>query len=112
GTAGIWFFSLDTPRLPVIAALRALGLPYMWAGVAVEADHGRGRVAYASSRRVGPGPRGAGVRALVEVGPQIAAPEDLVVELTARWWAFTWRAGRLWRVPAEHPPWPLHDASA
>ncbi|MEE6273754.1 DUF2071 domain-containing protein [Georgenia sp. MJ206] len=112
GTAGIWFFSLDCPRLPVIGALRVLGLPYMWAAMALQTDRERGRVAYASSRRAGPGPRGAGVRALVEAGPRIADPDDLVVELTARWWAFSRRAGRVWRVPAEHPPWPLHEATA
>jgi uncharacterized protein YqjF (DUF2071 family) len=38
------------------------------------------------------------------------APDPLLESLTGRFNAFTRRAGRLWRVPVEHPPWPLHDA--
>ncbi|WP_206515596.1 YqjF family protein [Georgenia faecalis] len=114
GTAGIWFFSLECPRLPFIAALRALGLPYRWADIAMATDRPGSRVAYRSARRPlgGRGDTGVGLRAQVEVGPRITAPGELAVALTARWWAFSRRADRLWRVPAEHEPWPLHEATA
>ena len=36
--------------------------------------------------------------------------DALVTSLTGRWSTFTPHLGRLWRVPVEHPPWPLHRA--
>ncbi|WP_324650390.1 DUF2071 domain-containing protein [Georgenia sp. H159] len=118
GTAGIWFFSLDTPRLWIIAALRSMGLPYMWArarmGVDPPGQPVARRAAYLS-RRLLPRPGGSqapGMRVEVEVGRRLDRPDPLAVFLTARWWAFTSRAGRLWQVPVAHPDWPLHRARA
>ena len=52
------------------------------------------------------------LRAAVEVGTYLDRPDALARFLTARWWAFTLRAGRLWQVPVAHPDWPLHEARA
>ncbi|WP_127128178.1 YqjF family protein [Georgenia sp. SYP-B2076] len=105
GATGIWFFSLDCARLPVVAALRTLGLPYRWAEIEVEPDVGR--IAYRSRRRQG----GIRMQAAVITGSAVS-PGPLENFLTGRWSAFTRRAGRLWRVPVEHDPWPLHTATA
>jgi len=114
GTRGIWFFSLDTPRLWIVAALRALGLPYRWAAADVVTDPGgpavARRLSYRSRRRGPGGP--ARLRADVEVGTLLDHPDALAVSLTARWWAFTRRAGRIWQVPVAHPDWPLYTARA
>ncbi|HLS74387.1 MAG TPA: DUF2071 domain-containing protein [Actinomycetaceae bacterium] len=114
GTRGIWFFSLDTPRLWIIAALRVLGLPYMWSAMTMTVDDRRPGAArhatYRADRRV-PGSPGA-LAADIEVGRPIDYPDSLTVFLTARWWAYAARAGRLWQVPADHPDWPLHEARA
>lgn len=110
GTSGLWFLSLDASRLWIVAALRTLGLPYTWARGDVD-DEVPGRVRY-RTRRLLPRAEPARLRADVEVGAFIDRPDDLTVFLTARWWAFTRRAGRLWQVPAEHPDWPLHEARA
>lgn len=108
GTSGIWFLSLDASRLWIVAGLRVLGLPYRWARADVDGG-APGLVRY-RSRRVGGEP--ARLRADVEVGAFVDRPDDLTVFLTARWWAFTPWLGRLWRVPVDHPDWPLHEASA
>ena len=110
GTSGIWFFSLDTPRLWIVAALRAVGLPYMWARTDVRAASPARRTTCRSRRLLPHGP--ARVRAVVEVGAFLDRPDPLAVFLTARWWAFTRRAGRTWQVPVDHPDWPLHEARA
>ncbi len=109
GTSGIWFFSLDTPRLWFIAALRTIGLPYLWARAQVDRTR-PDRMTY-RSRRVGPRAP-AELHAVVEVGDLIDAPAPLTRFLTARWWAFTRRGGVLWRVPVSHPDWPLRAARA
>ena len=112
GTSGIWFFSLDTPRLWIIAALRTLGLPYTWARAEVNVTHRPPvhRVTYRSRRLLPRGP--AELHAVVDVGPRLPRPDPLTVFLTARYWAFTRRAGRLWQVPVDHRDWPLHEARA
>lgn len=118
GTRGIWFFSLDTPRLRIIAALRTLGLPYCWARADVAAEPSGAtvprRVAY-RGRRLLPRSDGAPAadwRVTVDVGAHLDHPDPLAIFLTARWWAFSRRAGRTWQVPVDHPDWPLRAASA
>ncbi|WP_098485429.1 YqjF family protein [Georgenia soli] len=141
GGDGLWFFSLECPRLPVVLALRAVGVPYVWADAAMRADPGH--VHYRSRRRSGPagvgrgagpasagrdagpasagrdaGPVGgagssgpAGMRASVEVGEPLE-PDALTDFLTGRWSAYVRRLGRLWRIDVEHEPWPLRAARA
>ncbi|MPV36626.1 YqjF family protein [Georgenia subflava] len=103
GTSGLWFFSLECPRLAVVLALRAFAVPYRWADV--EMVDGADRYEYRSRRR------DAQMRAVVTVGESVEADERLDF-LTGRWSAYTHRWGRLWRVPVEHEPWPLHQAEA
>ena len=81
GTRGIWFFSLDTPRLRIIAALRTLGLPYCWARADVAAEPSGAtvprRVAY-RGRRLLPRPDGAPAadwRVTVDVGAHLDHPD-------------------------------------
>ena len=82
GTGGIWFFSLECARLPVVLALRTLALPYQWARA--EAATRPARIAY-RTHRVG---TGVGMRAAVQVGEPVE-PDPLTTFLTARWWAYT-----------------------
>jgi uncharacterized protein len=108
GEAGIWFFSLDAARLPAVLGARAgYRLPYFWSRMSCS---GAGPVVrYASTRRW-PGRRGARCAVTVTVGRPMAPAEVTALEhfLTARWTLFSRvRAGRLARVSASHPPWPL-----
>lgn len=95
---GVLFLRVLCARRLVVAAFRAgLGVPYVHSPGRVEAT------ADATSYEA------TGTRALVSVGPQ-EEPDALVTSLTGRWSTFTPHLGRLWRVPVEHPPWPLHRA--
>jgi uncharacterized protein YqjF (DUF2071 family) len=105
GGDGVWFFSLECPRLPVVLGLRAVGVPYVWADAAMRADPGH--VHYRSRRRSS----GVGMRASVEVGDPVE-PDGLADFLTGRWSAYVRRLGRLWRIDVEHEPWPLRTAWA
>ena len=105
GVGGLWFFSLECPRLPVVLALRALALPYRWARGDVATRPSR--IAY-RTRRYGGGPH---MQAAVRVGEPVE-PDPLATFLTGRWWAYTWRGERLWRVPVDHEPWPLRRGTA
>lgn len=105
GTDGIWFLALVCPRRAVVGALRAVGLPYHRADGSADDD------ADAVSYRVRV--RGGGaLRARVVPGARMTDPDPWHVSVTGRWGAYTRRAGRLWRVPVEHAPWPLHEATA
>lgn len=95
---GVLFLRVLCARRLVVVAFRAgLGVPYVHSPGRVEAT------ADATSYEA------TGTRALVVVGPQ-EEPDALVTSLTGRWSTFTPHLGRLWRVPVEHPPWPLHRA--
>jgi uncharacterized protein YqjF (DUF2071 family) len=95
---GLAFLRVLCARRLVVAGFRAgLGLPYVYAPGTVTSEPS------ATSYDVG------STRAHVELGGE--QPPDAVVDsLTGRWSAFTRHAGRLWRVPVEHPPWPLRRA--
>lgn len=106
---GLWFFSLDVARLSVATALRtALGLPYVWARMAVTED--AGDVTYTSRRRSG---FPAGTRITATPGAMLDEGQvtDLHDYLTARWGAYSYHAGSLLFTPVAHPPWPLADAT-
>ena len=108
GRRGVVFRSLDADRLlPVLAARWVAGLPYCWARMRVRRD---GDLVTYTSRRRWPGPRGAGGRIEIGVGPRLADPGPLERFLTGRWGLHqTWR-GRTRYWPNEHPAWPLHRA--
>lgn len=106
---GLWFFSLDVQRLTVVTALRtALGLPYVWARMAVTEDDGE--VTYTSRRR-----SGAPADTRVTVRPRAMLDEGEVTDfddyLTARWGAYSYHGGGLLFVPVAHQPWPLARAT-
>jgi hypothetical protein len=106
GHTGVWFFSLDASRFGAIVAARAtLGLPYFWSRMRLGR---RGDVVRYRSTRRWPGPTPAHNDVEVEVGPRIAEPSAFENYLTARFALFS---PKLLRVPAHHPPWPLHAAT-
>ena len=95
---GVLFLRVHCARRLVVGAFRVgLGLPYVYVPGSVRSTGGV--TVYGT----------VGTRVVVDVG----APTDasaLVASLTGRWSAFTRHLGVLWRVPIEHPPWPLHEA--
>ena len=104
GRHGVYFRSLETPRLAVVAFTRAaLGVPYTWAKMRVTRRDDV--ISYDSVRRWPR--RGLRSRVTVRVGDEVE-PTALEVWLTARWGAHTRKAGRTWWVPNEHVQWPLH----
>jgi uncharacterized protein len=103
---GVYFRSLETPRLAVVAFTRTvLGVPYTWAKMRVSRRDDV--ISYDSARRW---PR-RGLRSSlrVRIGDEVE-PTPLEVWLTARWGSHTRMAGRTWWVPNEHGPWPLRTA--
>jgi uncharacterized protein len=109
GRTGIWFFSLDAARLPVVGVARtSYGLPYCWSDMSV--DRVGDQLRYRSRRRL-PGPP-ASCEVLAEFGPVLpdAGLSDLDYFLTARYRLYSLVAGRLVAAAAEHPPWPLRAA--
>jgi uncharacterized protein YqjF (DUF2071 family) len=105
GQDGIWFFSLEASSLPLVLGARAVyGVPYVWADMTVDVGS---TVRYRSRRRLG---RPAGHDITVRPGPPCEGTE-LDHWLSGRWRGWTRVAGRDCSVPAEHPPWPLHEAT-
>lgn len=110
GRSGIWFFSLDAGRLPVVAVARSTyRLPYFWSRLrlGVRGD----RVAYSCSR-LWPGPP-AKSRVIVELG-EMFRPDELTLFdhfLTARWNVYSVVGRQLIFTRASHQPWPLRRAS-
>jgi uncharacterized protein len=108
GRRAVWFFSLDVPRVAIVAVARtAFSLPYCWSKTSHEVDGSRHR--YEMARRA---PHGARPWATIEfdVGDRIPAHELEPIDhfLTARWSLLTTRRGRVLRGAVDHPPWPLH----
>ncbi|WP_344119297.1 DUF2071 domain-containing protein [Kocuria aegyptia] len=107
GSAGVVFLSLDAPRLPVVLAARALGIPYVWSRCRSTGADGpepvRGYEVARHHRQAG---------SSFAVRPDLAAQADdeLSLELTARFGAHTRFAGRSVFLPVSHRPWPLHPA--
>ncbi|MFJ3202869.1 YqjF family protein [Streptomyces sp. NPDC086989] len=103
GPSGLWFLSLEVTQ-PLLLAARLLGIPYRLAGLTVAPDGPDCR--YTGSRR----PSGPEYDLVVRnAGTAAAAPLDLW--LTERFHAYSLCAGRLWRTPVRHEPWPLYRAS-
>lgn len=108
GRRGVAFCSLDAQRLAVVLGARAVfGLPYMWARMSARRT---GDELLYASRRLWPGPMGAGGSVRVRLAGPLPPDDGLGDFLTARWGLHTRVAGRLRYVPNTHEPWPLHQA--
>jgi uncharacterized protein len=107
GRRGVVFRSLEAERLLPVLTARALGVPYVWARMRLVRDGNR--LVYTTRRRW-PGPRGAGARIEVRVGPRLAEPGPLEHFLTARWGLHQATRGRTLYWPNQHDAWPLHSA--
>jgi len=110
GRAGIWFFSLDVPRLAaVIGARAAYGLPYMWSRMSIEQESRR--IRYRCRRRW---PAQTAVESDITIGIDRdispADTTDLEFFLTCRWRLYARIASNLVTAPVEHRPWPLARA--
>jgi uncharacterized protein YqjF (DUF2071 family) len=88
----------------VLSARALYGVPYVWADMGVEVG---ATVRYRSRRRLG---RPAGHDITVRPGAPCEGTE-LDHWLSGRWRGWTRVAGRVCSEPAEHPPWPLHEAT-
>jgi uncharacterized protein YqjF (DUF2071 family) len=106
GRRGVFFLSLDTNRLAMVAGGRGVfGVPYRWARMSYRSIGDR-RI-YTSTLRW------PGVAASSSIEVRVAdslACGPLEHFLTARWGAHTERVGRTWYVPNEHPVWALRRA--
>lgn len=100
GRAGVWFLSLEVTRTAMLAA-RAVNIPYFLGALRVRRDGDR--VLYHGVRYG----RGPSYRLGVRHGAAVT-PTERDEWLTARWRAFSRRAGVLWESPVDHEPWPLH----
>ena len=107
GEPGLWFFSLEAPRLGAVVAARAwYQLPYNWARLRLL----RGpRSLYCLSRRRWPSPRGVGMELAVALDEPIPADDVAPVErfLMGRWKLYTGADEGLQVTDVEHEPWPL-----
>lgn len=114
GRRGVWFWSLDVPRSPIVGVARTLfSLPYCWSAaehtVVPSADGDRHTY---TCRRRWPRPSGGapGCEIAYTVGDRVADDDvsDLDHFVTARWSLFTVRRGRLVRGDVDHERWPIH----
>jgi uncharacterized protein YqjF (DUF2071 family) len=107
GEPGVWFLSLDAAN-PVGALLgRVLWkLPYHWARMSLER---RGGLVHYRSRRLAPGPRGAGLSLRYGPGGLVrpACPGTLEHFLVERYVLFAPARGRVHRGRVHHAPYPL-----
>jgi uncharacterized protein len=110
GRRGIWFLSLDVPRLAAVATARATyRLPYCWSRMRL---HREGpEVRYESKRRWPAGPASTSI--VVDVGNDFAPGEATELEhfLTARWGLYSSLRRGLAYAPVEHRAWPLRRAN-
>ena len=108
GRQGLWFLRMEVTQAWFVAALRAVGLPYVRQRMSVTADGGA--ITYVSQPRAGGAP---GHRIVVRPGQALSPPSGGPTArfLTARWAAYHRRGRILLRTPAEHPPWPLQTAA-
>jgi uncharacterized protein YqjF (DUF2071 family) len=114
GRRGVWFWSLDVPRSPIVGVARSLfSLPYCWSAaehtVTSTGDGDRHR--YTCRRRwPRPGAAPAVCDVAYTVGDRIDDGDvsDLDHFVTARWSLFTVRRGRLVRGDVDHVRWPIH----
>jgi uncharacterized protein YqjF (DUF2071 family) len=111
GRPGLWFFSLDAASAPAVTAARTTyDLPYFHADMSIDEDVA---IRYRSSR-IRPGPAGVGHDIEVVPGDElpVATRSDFDNYLTARYLLWNSNRGLLLETRADHPPWPLHTATA
>ena len=111
GRRAVWFFSLDVPLVPIVAAARLVfALPYCWSAAAHEVDGPNHRY---TMRRRWPGAR-PGRRPSADIRFSVGDPiphgdvTELDHFLSARWALLTHRRNRLLYGRVHHPRWPLH----
>jgi uncharacterized protein len=108
GRRGIWFFSLDVPRLAIVGVARSVfGLPYCWAHATHDVAGRRHRYTMARRR-----PHAERATASIEFDVGERIPDDDVEPLdhflSARWALLAQRLGRVRYGAVEHERWPLH----
>jgi uncharacterized protein YqjF (DUF2071 family) len=108
GISGVWFFSLDAAsRLAVLAARALFHLPYHFARMSHQTIDGV--VHYRSHRPGGPHFEAR----YAPKGPKsLSQPGTVEHWLTERYCLYASRAGRLYRAPIQHVPWPLQVGEA
>ena len=106
GRRGIWFFSLEAARLPMVLAARGwYHLPYQWARMDLRTDGTL--VRYGSLRRwPSAGPR---MRMTLQVGSLVPSHDETPLErfLTCRWRLYSPTPEGIAVTRVEHEPWPL-----
>lgn len=111
--AGVWFFSLDAAKWPIVKVARAtFHLNYQHARMSLARDGERVRY---QSRRIHPGsPPAEFACSYTAVGaPYASQPGSLEHWLTERYSLFSADdRGRLYRGDIHHAPWPLQPAAA
>jgi uncharacterized protein len=117
GHRGVWFWSLDVPRSPIVCVARSMfSLPYCWGRASHTIDRpadGTERHAYEYRRRW-PRPADPGAAPHTSISYCVGArvPDDEIGELdhfvSARWSLFAVRRGRLVRGDVDHARWPVH----
>jgi uncharacterized protein len=110
GGRGIWFFSLEAARLPLVLAARAwYHLPYKWARMRIEA--GGSRIRYRSVRRWPS--RGQSLNMELALGPRLDLRDASALErfLVCRWRLYSATPEGLAVTEVDHPPWPIRRAS-
>jgi len=108
GSTGVWFFSLDAPRLLAVVTGRCgWRLPYCWSSMRVRRE---GDVMTYTCRRRWP--RVVQSEIAVRIGTACdQATSDLEHWLTARWQLFAATRRGLRRGRVEHMRWPLQQAT-
>jgi uncharacterized protein YqjF (DUF2071 family) len=112
GGRGIWFFSLEAARLPLVLAARAwYHLPYKWARMRTDVGGSSRRVRYRSTRRWPS--RGQSVSVELALGPRLDLRNASPLErfLVCRWRLYSATPEGLAVTEVDHPPWPLRRAT-
>jgi hypothetical protein len=113
GRDGIWFPLLLAVPASFVVAMRTAGIPYLRTDARTGVQGTRRSYRFGPAR-AGPWRGRVHFRADVEVGPAVRRSDgtSLVDSLTGRWAAYHPLGAGSWRIPVEHEPWSLCEASA